>query len=165
MKPVLIILRGNSGSGKSATARALQQRLGYGTALVEQDYIRRILLREKDLSNQPNIELIALNVRYALTHGYHVILEGILNKERYGSMIQKLMSDHDGLSLVYYFDISFDETLKRHATKPNAHEFGEPLMRKLFTPHDVLGSENEHIVSEDLALEQIVSRIVDDIAS
>ena len=44
----LIVLRGNSGSGKSTVARAVRERYGRGCALVEQDYLRRIVLRELD---------------------------------------------------------------------------------------------------------------------
>ena len=67
--PRLIVLRGNSGSGKSSVARALRERSGYGMAWVEQDHLRRVLLREHDVPDGKNIELIALNVRYALEHG------------------------------------------------------------------------------------------------
>lgn len=35
----VIILRGNSGSGKSTIAKALQKRFGYGTMLISQDII------------------------------------------------------------------------------------------------------------------------------
>ena len=35
--PPLIILRGNSGCGKTSTAHLLQRQLGYGTMLVSQD--------------------------------------------------------------------------------------------------------------------------------
>ncbi|MFF1875871.1 kinase, partial [Kitasatospora herbaricolor] len=35
----LIVLRGNSGSGKSTVARELRRMLGDGVALVEQDYL------------------------------------------------------------------------------------------------------------------------------
>jgi len=40
----LILLRGNSGSGKSTIARAVRDRYSRGLALVEQDYLRRIVL-------------------------------------------------------------------------------------------------------------------------
>ncbi len=42
----LIVLRGNSGSGKSTVARAVRERYGRGCAPVEQDYLREIVLRE-----------------------------------------------------------------------------------------------------------------------
>lgn len=156
--PKLIILRGNSGSGKSTVAESLRERMGYGTALVEQDYIRRKLLREQDKPAQPNIELIAMNVRFALSRHYNVILEGILFTEHYGEMLRELVANPTD-SHVYYFDISFDETLRRHKTKPNAHEFGENEMRDWFVSQDLLGVENEQIISEESGFDETVERI------
>ncbi len=36
----LIILRGNSGSGKTTTAKALQKKFGHGTMLISQDVVK-----------------------------------------------------------------------------------------------------------------------------
>lgn len=44
----LIVLRGNSGSGKSSVAMVLREAYGRGLAWVSQDLIRRIILRERD---------------------------------------------------------------------------------------------------------------------
>jgi predicted kinase len=81
----LIIVRGNSGSGKSTVARAVRTGYGRGCALVEQDYLRRILLQERDVDGGVAPALIAHTVRFALDHGYHVVLEGILARSRYGA--------------------------------------------------------------------------------
>src|SRR5260370_42527864 len=56
----LIVLRGNSGSGKSAVAAAIRARYGRGIALLGQDNLRRIVLREKDVPARANIGLIGL---------------------------------------------------------------------------------------------------------
>ena len=40
----LIILRGNSGSGKTTVARALQRKFGRNTMVISQDIIRRDML-------------------------------------------------------------------------------------------------------------------------
>ena len=40
----LIILRGNSGSGKTTVAKALQKKLGRNTMLISQDEVRRNML-------------------------------------------------------------------------------------------------------------------------
>lgn len=158
-----IIIRGNSGSGKSVTARELQERLGYGTALIEQDYIRRKLLRERDRKGQPNIELIALNVRFAMRHCHTVILEGILVEKHYGRMIKGLLDEFPN-HISYYFDVSLEETFRRHATKPNAHEFGEEDMKKWYISRDLLGVEGEQVIGEKLTREEIIEKIVKDIA-
>lgn len=44
----LVILRGDSASGKTTTAHALQSELGARVALIHQDYIRREMLHERD---------------------------------------------------------------------------------------------------------------------
>lgn len=44
----IIILRGNSGSGKTTTAKRLQKKLGHGTMFVSQDVVRREILYVKD---------------------------------------------------------------------------------------------------------------------
>ena len=40
----LIVLRGNSGSGKTTIAKALQKKLGHNTMLISQDEVRRNML-------------------------------------------------------------------------------------------------------------------------
>lgn len=84
---VLVCIRGNSGSGKSSIARELRHRHGRGCALVEQDYLRRIVLRERDKPGGVAPALIEQTVRFALDHGYHVVLEGILYTGRYRDML------------------------------------------------------------------------------
>jgi uridine kinase len=45
----LIVLRGNSASGKGTVASALRDRYGRGIAIVAQDNLRRTVLRERDV--------------------------------------------------------------------------------------------------------------------
>jgi hypothetical protein len=120
----LIVLRGNSGAGKTSVAMALREACGRGVAWVGQDLIRRTILREKDCPGAPNIGLMDQVARYSLDHGYHVILDGIMYADRYGEMLAGLKRDHRGRSCFYYLDVSIDETLRRHATRPQASEFG-----------------------------------------
>ena len=44
----IIILRGNSGSGKTTVARALQKKFGCNTMMISQDEIRENILWVKD---------------------------------------------------------------------------------------------------------------------
>lgn len=64
----LIVLRGNSGSGKTTTASMLRTRLDRAVALVQQDVLRRIMLKERDVAGGANIGLISQTARYALGH-------------------------------------------------------------------------------------------------
>ena len=55
----LIILRGNSGSGKTTVAKALQKKLGYNTMLISQDEVRRNMLWVKDGIDTKALPLMA----------------------------------------------------------------------------------------------------------
>lgn len=159
----LIILRGNSGCGKTSTARLLQRQLGYGTMLVSQDVVRREMLRVKDIENNPAIQLIYDLCMYGNNVGYTVILEGILSNKKYGAMLHRLLDDFQGEKLIYYFDVSFEETVRRHATKPNAHEFGESEMRQWWKDQDVLSVPGEQRIGEQLSQAEIVDLIHRDV--
>ncbi|RZU19334.1 adenylate kinase family enzyme [Kribbella rubisoli] len=159
----LVVLRGNSGSGKSTTAKALRERLGRGTAWVEQDHLRRILLREHDLPGGVNIGLIDLNARYALDHGYDVVLEGIMHAGRYGDMLRRLTDDHLGTTLHYYFDIPFEETAVRHATRELAGEFSVEAMREWYRERDLLDGVKQTVIGPDSTLDQTVGQILTDL--
>ncbi|MEW2527975.1 hypothetical protein [Streptomyces sp. NPDC047071] len=73
----LIVVRGNSASGKSSVTAGLRERFGRNLAIVGQDNLRRTVLRERDRPGGANIGLIDLTACYALDHGFHVVVEGI----------------------------------------------------------------------------------------
>jgi predicted kinase len=156
----LVVLRGPSGSGKSSTARALRAHLGRRLALVEQDYLRRIVLKERDVPGGANIELISHTARFALNRGWDVVLEGIMHSERYAAMLNQLRGDHAGSTAFYYFDVSWEEALRRHRTRPQAREFGIEEMREWYRPRDLLGFADERIVPETSELDETVNRIL-----
>jgi len=128
-------------------------------AWVEQDYLRRILLREREGSGGVNIGLIEANVEYARAHGYHVILEGILYLKNYGEMLQRLKNSSHGPAYFYYFDLPFDETVHRHATRPQAQEFMPDEMRDWFVPQDLLPFAEERLIIQDASLQDTINRI------
>jgi adenylate kinase family enzyme len=152
----LIIIRGNSGSGKSTLAKKLRAKMGDGTMLISQDTVRREILKVKDVPGNPSTQLIYDLGMYGKKIGYNIIIEGILSSERGGEMLRKLIKDFEGESYVYYFDIPFDETLRRHNSKPNHDEFGEKEMREWWKEKDYLGIEGEQIIAEDMDENEIV---------
>lgn len=128
----LVVLRGNSGSGKSTLATSLRERFESGAALVQQDYLRRVVLSERETATADNIALIDEITRFCLSRGRNVILEGIFNVSRYGKMLEQLASDHVGRTSFFAYDLTFEETLARHQTRPQAAEFGEDEMRSWY---------------------------------
>ncbi|MFF7330468.1 AAA family ATPase [Streptomyces sp. NPDC008150] len=156
----LVVLRGNSASGKSTVAARVRERHGRGIALVGQDNLRREVLRERDVPDAANIGLIDLTVRYALDHGFHVVLEGILYVAHYGTMIDGLCRDHRGGTHLFYLDVPFTETLARHATKPIALDVTADQLRGWYRPLDLLPGGIERIVGAGSTVEATADLIV-----
>lgn len=91
MESKLIIIRGNSGSGKTTTAKNLQSHLGRGTLLISQDTVRREMLKVHDRDGNLSIDLIRQIAEYGKNNCEFVIVEGILYKPRYGEMLHNLI--------------------------------------------------------------------------
>lgn len=158
----LIVLRGNSASGKTAAATEIRDRYGRGIAIVGQDNLRRIVLRERDIPGGVNIGLIDAVARYSLDHGYHVIVEGILYAAHYGDMLSALRAGHCGGSWFYYLDVPFEETLRRHATKPQAADYGAAEMSAWYRDNDLLPDGIEQVIPAGSSLEHTVERVMTD---
>jgi thymidylate kinase len=159
----VIVIRGNSGSGKTSAARRLRAAIlergaSSAVAVVEQDYFRRVVLKEKEEAGAEALNLIRVVAAYTLARGFDVIVEGILGAAKYGEMLGGLMSLADE-SYAFYFDVSFEETVRRTATK-NA-EFGEPELRTWWKEHDVLGVDGETLLPESLSLDDAVAVMLD----
>lgn len=159
----LIILRGNSGSGKTATGKALQKKFGHGTMLISQDVVRREMLFVKDGPNTEASQLLNELVLYGKKHCNIIILEGILNSKWYKKLFENLIYEFTNQIFAYYFDIPFEETLNRHKQKPNAHEFGEKEMKSWWNEKDLLDIIPEVCLHKELSLNEIVDRIYQDV--
>ncbi len=161
----LVILRGNSASGKSSVATALRAAFGRGLAIVGQDNLRRVVLREHDRHGGANIGLIDTVARYALDAGYHVVVEGILSAERYGPVLQRLADDHRGTTRCYYLDVPFEETLRRHASKPDPElqaAVTADTLRGWYRERDLLPGGVESVVGADSPLPDTIELIMRD---
>ncbi|MFI6730191.1 kinase [Streptomyces atratus] len=156
----LVVLRGNSASGKSSVAAGIRDRFGRGLAWVEQGNLRRVVLRERDRPGAANVGLIDLTARYALDAGYHVVVEGILYADHYGEMLARLRADHRRPTHGYYLHVPFEQTLARHATKPIAHEISEPQLRDWYRELDLLPDDSENVIEADSTLTETVDRIM-----
>jgi predicted kinase len=160
--PALVILRGNSGSGKTSAAREVQRRYGRGCALVEQDHLRRVVLHEHGGGRIPTVApaLIVSVVRAALEHGYHVVLEGILHTCQYGELLRELVAEQSGPTSVFWLEVSFSETVRRHNGRSEAIPVTAEQMRAWYCPLDLLGVQGEQIIGESSDLEQTVATIL-----
>ncbi|WP_051857617.1 AAA family ATPase [Streptomyces cellulosae] len=156
----LVVLRGNSASGKSSVAAGLRERYGRGIALVSQDTLRRDVLRERDVPGGANVGLIDLTVRHALEHGFHTVLEGLMYVAHYGDMLAGLLADYPGRSHCFYLDVPFEETLARHATKPIADEVTAAELRSWYRPLDLLPGGIETVIPASNSLAETIDHVM-----
>lgn len=103
-------------------------------------------------------------VVHALGNGYHVILEGSFYAPTYGAMLRRLIDDHAGVTGVYYFQLSFDETIERHATRPLAKTVTPEQMRAWYQACDLLGVPGEQVIEPSSTLDATAVRIIGDLA-
>lgn len=158
----LVIIRGNSGTGKSALASAIRHNLPRGIAIIGQDLLRRNILHVLDTKPSLAADYIEISARFALDRGLRVIVEGILREDIYGDMLRRLISSHPGFTRCYRYKIPFQETLKRHTTKPNAAEFGENEMQQWWRDDDGLIGVEETIIGPDQPLADTVAMVIAD---
>ena len=160
----LIILRGNSGSGKTSVAKALQKRFGFHTMLISHDMIRMQMLNVwgKDGVEKSQPLMIEL-VKYGREHSKVTIVEGILDSQEYSRFFQVCKTLFADNVYAYYYDLPFEETLRRHDTKPNRMDFGEIDMLRWWREKDYLSVISEVILTQELSLEQAVEKIYQDV--
>ena len=158
--PKLIILRGNSGSGKTSAAMALQERFGPNTMRVSHDMVRMEMLHVRGrLGVEKSLPLMAALLEYGRQNSPVTILEGILPTEDYVPLFQKALAlfGRENVS-AYYYDLPFEETLRRHKTKSGAN-FGEEDMRSWWQEGDYLPMLEETRLPPELSLEEAVELI------
>lgn len=103
----LIILRGNSGSGKTTIAKKLQKKFGRNTMIISQDMIRRDILSVKDGENTLALPLMKELLIYGNKHCEIVILEGIMYADWYAPLFELAIQLYDTRVYAYYFDLPF----------------------------------------------------------
>ena len=159
----LITLRGNSGSGKTTIARALQEKFGKNTMLLSQDVIRRDILKTNDGAGTRANDVLIMLLEYGHAHNELVILEGILNSRWYTPLFDAAKALYGENICAYYFDLPFEETLRRHQTKDKRTEFGEKEMRRWWNEKDYAPALNEQTLTPDMMQDEIIDRICADL--
>ncbi len=156
----LVILRGNSGSGKTTVAKMLQEKFGPNTMLISHDMIRMQILHVWSAEGvRKSLPLMIALLRYGRRNSELTILEWILPYEDYKPLFEAALEEYGENIFSYYYDISFEETLRRHQTKPNRDEFGEADMRRWWREKDFLEVIPQTVLDEDVRLEEAVELI------
>lgn len=155
MKSRLIVIRGNSGSGKTTLAKALRSVLP-DSILFSQDVIRREMLNVKD--GPGNSAILWIEELVKLADGRHatILLEGILAQDWYGEMIDRLERRFTSRYVAYYFDVSLEETVRRHAMRQPT-EFSETDMKRWWIDQD--HRPTDRLIAEDRSIEAMIQII------
>lgn len=163
--PKLIIIRGNSGSGKTTVAKALQQKFGSNTMLLSQDMVRREILKVRDGVGTSACPLLIYMLEYGRKNCDVVILEGILDAVFYKDLFECAVKEYGSEIFAYYYDLPFEETLLRHETKPNRNDFGESDMRRWWKEKDFIGLIPEKVLTKEIGLDEVVEMIYADVSN
>lgn len=86
---------------------------------------------------------------------------GILNADWYSETLLRLVDDHRGTSRCYLYDLSFEETVRRHATKAVA-DSGVAELRNSWRGCQRVEGLDEAIVTDTETLDSTVARVLND---
>ncbi|TWD79987.1 putative kinase [Kribbella amoyensis] len=158
MDPRLIVVRGNSGAGKSSVAQAIRRAHGPGVAWIEQDYVRRILLNELEPPELGNVALVEQITRTAIGQRYHAVLDGVFHTVWYGEMLARLAREYD--AYFFHLEVPLEETIRRHGTREKAKLFPADDLRAWYRERDLLADPVETVIDHTSSLDETVRRIL-----
>lgn len=159
----LIILRGNSGSGKSTVAKSLQQHFGLHTLMISQDNISRDMIFALEGHDEDAKPLMMTILKFGHENCEISIMDGIYKKSKYDDLLRLAKELYADEIYAYYFDLPFEETLKRHQTRWKRDRFGEDEMKRWWSDRDFIGFISEKIITKELSKDEIVNMIIHDI--
>ena len=161
MTPIFILIRGNSGSGKTVLANCLQNHFGYQRCLLlHEDLLRLDILHVKEKVAAPTASLIELMIEWGKQYYPIIILEGILPKRIYGTTLTKIIHEFGAGAFVYYLDISFAQTVKNNEEKESP--FPLETLEKWWLEQDTLGEKERKLTSA--TVKELAEQVLTDIA-
>lgn len=130
--------------------------------LIPQDVVRRDMLWARDGADTAALPLLRTLLRYGHENCEAAILEGILYADWYRPLFRDAVELYGENIFAYYYDLPFEETLRRHETKPNRADFGEEDMRRWWREKDFIGFIPEKVLGADVTLEAAAERVLSD---
>ena len=157
----LIVLRGPSGAGKSTVANLIHSHVSNKTALIDQDYYRHTMFNNLHTELEAPRYVMFAAIQTALDHGYDVIVEGFLGMGKYEIYFNELLTHHPAENYFFYFDVSFDETLRRHSTRQKSSLLTIEKMQELYSRTGPSGYPGECIIPETTSAERAYQLIIE----
>lgn len=164
METQLILLRGNSGSGKTTIAQLLRAKLpAESTLLLSQDTLRREMLGVKDHVDNPTSALLWDLLCFGDGRFATIIVEGIFKKEVYEKILAQIAQHFAGRYHAYYFQLTLAETFQRHQTRSQKTEFGLEELTRWYQAEDTLDFLAETLLLPQQTRQAIVEQILMDL--
>ena len=114
---------------------------------------------------EKSLPLMMELLKYGHDNSNVTVIEGVLPAKEYSDLFDLATELYGKDIFAWYYDIPFEETLRRHGTKPNRNDFGETEMRRWWREKDYLPQIREEIIdsgkSVDEAVEMICNRVLD----
>ena len=162
----LIILIGPSASGKSTIANTLKEEFDNDTAVFDFDIYRENFLNKKGDYYPVSAQMLTDNILTALDAGYDVIVDGFYRVENYPSLLDEVIEKHASNNYIFYFDVSLETTIKRHAERDKRDKFGEKELKQWYYPAKFVTEYGfEYKIPESYSVEKTIKYIKETIKS
>jgi adenylate kinase family enzyme len=164
MVPKAIVIRGPAGAGKSTVALDVIQYFrnqSQNFAYIEQDYFNGTVCGRQANYRELVIQMMSQNVRACKSSGYNVLVEGILNTDYFSSVFDDIITCYgeDNVTF-YYFDVSLNETKRRHMTRAKANDFSVDMLDEWYSAASHVNYDREVVLNETLSKEEAVKIII-----
>ena len=106
-----------------------------------------------------SIDLTETLASFGYEHDLLVLVEGFYETDIYGQMLERLKKLFALQVFAYYYDLSFEETVRRHQTRAKQEEFSPADMKRWWKDRDFLGWEEEAFFTDKDSLETAFDKI------
>ena len=117
------------------------------------------MLKEKVELGNLSIDLTEKLARFGYEHDLLVLVEGFYETDIYRQMLERLKKLFAPQVFAYYYELSFEETVRRHQTRAKQEEFTPADMKRWWEYRDFLGWEEESFFTDEDSLETAFGKI------
>ena len=126
--------------------------------------MRRIRLdgtcSRKSRAGNLSIDLTETLAHFGYEHDLLVLVEGFYETDIYGQMLERLRNLFGFQTLAYYYDLTFEETVRRHQTRAKQRRIYPTDMKRWWKNRDFLGWEEEVFSQMRIRLRQLFNKFV-----
>ena len=132
-------------------------------SFIYRNWVRRQILMVDDGNDTLALSLMKEMLSYGSRNSEVVILEGIMYADWYRTLFVQAKELYRDNIYAYYFDIPFEETVRRHQMRDKCNEFGAEAMRKWWREKDYSDVLDERIIGQEYDKDSIVNKIYCDV--